>query len=237
MIASKFNSNTNPCHICGGKEFQANPVLWPDLIRQWQLSSHEADYINRQQGHICRSCGSSMRSRALAKAILSSFASKKNFQEFALTGLDGFKVLEINKAGDLANYLKQCSQHRLIEYPGFDMMALDLPSCEYDIVLHSDTLEHVSDPVQGLRERLRVLKENGRCFFTIPLIVDRPTKSRAGLPKSWHGSSSTNSDDFLVHYEFGYDAWKIPLLAGFSSVKLSTLEWPSALAFECCKDE
>jgi SAM-dependent methyltransferase len=227
---------TNLCHVCGGNKFETHSVLWPDLIKEWNLSLHEADYINRQQGHICRSCGSNMRSRALAKAILSSFGSKKIFQEFILSGFDNLKVLEINRAGDLTNYLQQVSGHRLIEYPAFDMMSLDLPSCEYDVIVHSDTLEHISDPLVGLRECSRVLKRTGRLFFTIPMLVDRPTKSRAGLPNSYHGNKATLADDFIVHFEFGYDAWKIPILAGFNKVHLHLLEWPSALAFECSKD-
>lgn len=76
------NLQAGVCTICGGKEFSFEPVLWPGLIQEWELGEHEVDYINRQQGHACLGCGSSMRVRVLALAILSVFVEGGTFAGF-----------------------------------------------------------------------------------------------------------------------------------------------------------
>jgi SAM-dependent methyltransferase len=225
------------CSVCGGTSFKMQQIIWPELQKQWELNEIELAYINRQQGHCCSRCGSNMRSRLLASALLSAYGCKKYFRDFARESvLSGKKILEINKAGDLHPYLAEHPLHQLVEYPQFDMMNLELPSACYDIIIHADTLEHVPDPVQGLRECFRVLKVGGRCFFTIPIIVDRPSRSRVGLPDSYHDNPECTSDDLKVHTEFGYDCWRMGFIAGFSCVKIHALEYPTALAFELEKD-
>jgi hypothetical protein len=63
------------CPICGGVDFLLNTVLWPKLINDWQLSSSEVDYVNRQQGFCCTTCGNNLRAMVLADAILTTYAS------------------------------------------------------------------------------------------------------------------------------------------------------------------
>ena len=224
------------CTVCGGKDFVEHQVLWPELCEQWELNEREITYVNRQQGHCCVVCGSNMRSRVLALALITSYQKQGFFRD--LTSDSNFgeqKIVEINQAGSLNHYLSECPRHRLIEYPQFDMMNLDLPSGEYDIVIHSDTLEHVPDPLQGMKECHRILRAGGKCFYTVPVIVDRMTKCRAGLPESYHGYPSQKAKDNLVHSEFGADVWKIPLQAGFNRVTIHTMDYPSAIAFEAVK--
>jgi hypothetical protein len=74
-----------------------------------------------------------------------------------------------------------------------------------------------------------VLKPGGICAFTIPIIVDRLTLSREGLPSSYHGSSA-NPADCLVHSEYGADAWKHVIQAGFEECRLFAFDYPAALA-------
>jgi len=220
----------NECPICGGNAFDFQPVLWPRLIQEWKLGEHEVDYINRQQGHSCRGCGSNMRVRVLAIAILSVFA------DFIQSSAgQQLKILEINKAGNLHEFLKEHPGHLLVEYPEYDMMSLKLPDQHFDLVVHSDTLEHVSDPLKALRECFRVLKNRGKLFYTIPVIIDRPTRTRQGLPGSYHGSSDCNADDYRVYTEFGNDAWKLVFEAGFKRVRIHAEEYPAAMAFEAEK--
>jgi len=96
------NLKAGACTTCGGKEFSIQPVLWPGLIQEWELGEHEVDYINRQQGHACRGCGSSMRVRVLALAILSVYVEGGTFAEFIHSSAgQQLKILEINKAGNL----------------------------------------------------------------------------------------------------------------------------------------
>ena len=139
-------------------------------------------------------------------------------------------VLEINEAGHLSPTLRQLPGHVLAEYPAVDIHALPYPGNTFDIVVHSDTLEHVTNPVHALTECHRVLRPNGTLCFTIPVIVGRLTRSRAGMPKSFHGSPQTATDDLVVQTEFGSDMWTYVLQAGFSSVTVNAVDFPAALA-------
>jgi hypothetical protein len=64
----------------------------------------------------------------------------------------------------------------------------------------------------------------------VPIIVDRMTRSRAGLPDSYHGDPNQRLADFVVQTEYGCDAWKQVFLAGFQECRVITSEFPSALA-------
>lgn len=225
------------CCVCGTQTYMLYDVIWPTLRKEWELSDEELAYINRQQGHCCAGCGANMRSRALAKAMLLSFGRSCKFPDFVEGPLLFEKnILEINKAGNLHPYLARHPRHVLVEFPQFDMMQMALPSESFDIIIHSDTLEHVPDPIQGLTECLRLLRPGGKCFFTVPVLVGRATRSRAGLPDSYHGTPGTNSCDYKVHTEFGHDCWRKAFEAGFCSAKIYALEYPSALAFELEKN-
>lgn len=216
------------CPVCSGADFEQNLVLWSDLISEWQLSHYEVDYINRQQGFHCKSCRNNLRSLGLASAILREFRYEGSLDQFVEMCSD-LSVLEINKAGALTPILKKLRKHRLIEYPTYDMLDLDIQSGSFDLILHSDTLEHVPNPERGLSECHRVLRAKGVCIFTVPVVVDRMTRSRVGLARSYHGRSGVAENDQEVVTEFGADVWKTVLLAGFSSCEIYSFEYPAAL--------
>jgi len=218
-----------PCPVCGGGAFALANVLWPELIAAWQLTESEADYVNRQQGLCCQQCGNNLRAMGLAAAVLRAYTYPGNLIGFCKS-FPNLRVLEINTAGNLTSFLKKMPGHRLVEYPQFDMMNLDIESKAFDLVLHSDSLEHVPDPDRGLAECRRVLDDNGRCIFTAPIIVGRASRSRLGLAPSYHGQAYTNAPDQLVHTEFGTDIWTNVMEAGFVSCDIFSLEYPAALA-------
>ncbi len=220
---------SGPCPVCGGKSFSANSVLWPELINAWQLSIDEVAYIDRQQGFHCIECNSNLRSMALAAAVIEVLNFEGNFYELCASGIP-LRVLEINRAGSLTPYLERLAGHNLVEYPDFDMQDLTLPSGSYDLVIHSDTLEHIPNPVRGLAECHRVLKPGGNCIFTTPIIVNRFSRNRAGLPPSYHGRSDKQEGDQMVHTEFGVDLWKFVISAGFRGCEIYSFEYPEALA-------
>jgi len=169
----------------------------------------------------------------LASAILRSFEFKGVLVDFVRSrSFRKLKILEINKAGSLNSVLKQHPGHRLITYPEFDMMNLGTEGNFYNLVVHSDTLEHVSEPVLGLSECRRVARQDGRCIYTVPMIVDRLTRSRDGLPESSHGSPDSMDRGMKVFYEFGADAWCFPVKAGFGTIKLHTVDYPAGVAIE-----
>ncbi len=220
------------CTCCGSKDFIFRKILWDELVQAWRLSASEREYIDRQQGLACRACGSNLRSMALALAICRCYGYSGTLARFvAKRSNRGLRVLEINEAGGLTQFLSRLPKHGIGRYPQLDMMQMPYKDRSYDLVVHSDTLEHISQPVAALAECYRVLAAGGYCVFTVPVIVDRMTRSRAGLPPSYHGDSSQRATDLVVQTEYGCDVWKHLILAGFQECRLIAAEFPSALAF------
>jgi SAM-dependent methyltransferase len=224
------------CACCGAHSFDFRPVIWPELANEWELSQEETEYINRQQGITCRKCGNTLRSIALAKAILSTRGHKGNFISFILYPRNWLlKILEINTAGTLTKYLSKMPRRTLATYPNVDIQKLPYESDWFDLVIHSDTLEHVASPVVALSECLRVLKPGGFCCFTIPIVVGRLTRTRRGFPLSYHGKVNEGSSDYLVQTEYGSDFWVQLFEAGFVECRIVTAEFPSAQAIAARK--
>ena len=219
------------CHVCSGREFAHTPVLWTELVSTWGLAHEEAEYIDIQQGTHCVSCGSNVRSIALARAILRSQHHEGPLFRFVQDGTQAnLRVLEINEAGTLHPVLRMLPRHRLVSYPEVDMTRLPFADRSFDLVVHSDTLEHVPDPGSGLRECRRVLDVGGALALTVPTVLGRLTRSRAGLPASYHGAADANDPQMLVHTEFGADLWVGVFEAGFTSCELVTFSYPAGLA-------
>ncbi len=224
------------CSVCGSQSFIDKAVLWDELSTQWQLSPEERRYIDRQQGTACIACGANLRSIALADAIRSAFGTPLLLNEFVATvEAKNLSVLEINEAGLLSPTFRTLPKHTLAMYPAIDIHALPYSSNQFDLVIHSDTLEHVAQPVAALAECRRVTRPGGWLCFTIPTVVGRLTRSRDGLKKSFHGDANVSSDDWIVHTEFGADMWCAVLRAGYSACTIHSVEFPAALAISAQK--
>ena len=220
------------CSICGGTGFAFRRVLWRALIDEWQLAPHEAHYIDRQQGECCRNCGAKLRCVALSDAILNFLGARTTLRE--VCSGDRFRelrVLEINEAGTLSPTLRMLPHHTFAAYPNVDIHAMPYADGSFDIVVHGDTLEHVRHPLHALKECCRVLRPGGALAYTVPIVVERMSRDRTGLPKSFHGAPNTYSEDYVVHTEYGADAWTQPLQAGFANVGIHTCEFPAGIAF------
>ena len=110
-----------------------------------------------------------------------------------------------------------------VEYPEEDIQALSWADGSFDLVLTSETLEHVPDPALALRETLRVLRPGGRHVFTVPLDpAVEATRSRADLPAEHHGRGGgpfalvTRKADMVVYTDFGPDLGDVVRAAGFA---------------------
>jgi SAM-dependent methyltransferase len=219
------------CHVCGGHQFEHASVLWTGLVDEWGLSADEAGYIDEQQGTHCVSCGSNLRCVALARAIVRRYGFSGPLTDFVQQSIGvALRVLEINEAGMLHPVLRLMPRHQFVAYPAADMTALPYGNGTFDLVVHSDTLEHVDDPVQGLRECRRVLAETGALVFTVPIVLGRLTRTRRGLPPSYHGLAEARDPHMLVHTEFGADVWTMILSAGFTSCEVVPFRFPAGLA-------
>jgi SAM-dependent methyltransferase len=222
------------CGICGGTAFSHRRIAWPSLISEWQLSPDEVAYVDRQQGTTCDRCGSNLRSIALANAIRAFLGDRATLEQIAERGTPA-SILEINEAGHLGPFLRRFAGHVLAAYPEVDIHRLPYADGFFDLVVHSDTLEHVINPIHALAECRRVLKPGGALCFTVPVIVGRMTRDRTGLPMSYHGDAATAAADYAVRTEFGADAWTYLMEAGFTSVAIHAFAYPAAIAFLASK--
>lgn len=219
------------CSVCDGTEFVDNLVLWDSLCNEWQISPTERSYIDRQQGTCCSTCGSNLRSIVLARAILREAKADEPLRSWVKsTKTAHLRLLELNGAGSLSPVLSKLPQHQAGDYPDVDMHALPYDDAFFDFIVHSDTLEHVSNPIHALGECRRVLKPGGILAFTVPVVVGRMSRDRAGLPLSFHGNPATSSPDYAVATEYGADMWTHVVQAGFEAVTVHVLDYPSATA-------
>jgi SAM-dependent methyltransferase len=209
---------------------------WDKLVSEWQLAPHERAYVDRQQGTSCNACGANLRSIVLADAIRNVVGTSLTLRDFAATSeAKRLAVLEINEAGNLSPVLRTLPGHVLAAYPAVDMHAMPYSDDTFDLVVHSDTLEQVANPVHALAKCRRVLRPGGWLCFTVPTVVERMSRSREGLPKSYHGSPEKGSDDYAVRTEFGADMWTYVLRAGFVALAPTAVDYPAALALSARK--
>lgn len=242
------------CGTCGfaGRPLHRN-VLWPGLVEEWQLTPPWAAWMDAREGSRCAWCGSSLRSGQLARAIVAAANERSGSRATRLSELfrdpraRRLAIAEINSAGNLHRYLARCPGLRHSEYggrvpgvPSEDLMALSYADETFDLVITSDTLEHIPDVDQALRETCRVLKRGGAHVFSVPVVWDRATRQRARLdggvlthllPPSYHGSSEEAKADFLVFHEFGSDFTDRCTAAGFEVELLRDAHNPALVTF------
>jgi SAM-dependent methyltransferase len=109
--------------------------------------------------------------------------------------LDTFDVCELSAHGALSRYLRRASRSvQTSEYlpsvaPGTlhegvrceDVQRLTYPDASFDLVTHTEVLEHVPDDARALVELLRVLRPGGAMLFTVPMHGGPRTIERARL--------------------------------------------------------
>ncbi len=232
-VSSVKGSIGSLCRVCGDTTLRyQRQVLWDSLIDAWALTPAEHVAIERREGSQCVSCDASLRSHHLATALLEHLQqfTSSPISSMADLGLEpvvadlaSLRVAELNSCGELHPYLAKLAGLRYSEYlsedpavPHEDVQALSYDDDSFDLVLSSDTLEHVPDFVGALAEVERVLRPGGTHIFTVPVLWNRPTSlRRAALengeivhlhPPSFHGVPLRGAvPDSLVFMEFGAD--------------------------------
>ena len=225
------------CPVCGGDRFVGDSVLWPELIAQWELSPNEIAYINLQQGFCCANCKNNLRTMTLAAAVTGAFGFTGTLEDLCRNNpqIRKLTLIEINPAKNLSPFLQALPKHVLHSFPELDMQQMSFEDSSIDVIIHSDTLEHVPDSKAALKESMRVLKPGGHLFYTVPIVIGRLTRNRRGLPPSYHGKPGVNRDDCVVQTEYGADFWGEIFEAGFGEVSLTSLIFPASVAIHAIR--
>jgi len=207
--------------VCGAEtRFVRNSWILPaDLAREWPR-----EFVDRES-QLCAECGANRRVRGIAEVLVSLYGENSR-SVIELMREEPFRrlaIAEINSIGRMHPFLADHPRLSYSEYPEEDLMNLSYPDASFDLVLTSDTLEHVPDPRLALRETRRVLRTGGRHVFTVPHDPRRErTRSREGLPAQHHGRGGgpyalvTRQADMLAHTDFGADVEEIVREAGFA---------------------
>jgi 2-polyprenyl-3-methyl-5-hydroxy-6-metoxy-1,4-benzoquinol methylase/glycosyltransferase involved in cell wall biosynthesis len=223
------------CVVCGcHSSFRFDPtIITPQLQKAWGIPDNLVEAFNRKESMFCSRCDSSMRIRRLATVLMQTVAEItgiccKSFVELVRNEeFRGLKIAEINACGALHAYLKDhpnlCYSEWWVPHanPGEvhdgvqceDLQCLTYPDNYFDIILTSETLEHVPEPDKAWHEIYRTLKGGGYHIFTIPVIPwQRQTFQRArvvnGLREdlvqpAYHGASV--EENMFVYTDFGMD--------------------------------
>ncbi len=212
------------CYACGNKNKPVfTQIINDDLANVWCLDRKQRHLFDIRESTSCDNCGSSLRSSLQARAICSVLSPRSTSLTEAVSSeeVERLKIAEINFCGALHNIIKNLPNLHYSEYRPDDktirqedLNALSYKDNSFDLVITSETIEHVPDWEVALREIRRVLKPGGFHIFTVPAIMSRRTKTKAKIEKgkiinieepSYHGCNRSKTDDYLVFTEFGID--------------------------------
>ena len=182
------------CDICGkfGPWLYRRRVVPEKLERLWGLTPRLAEALARKESSDCAWCGAKLRARRLAKVLLETYpigaAEAACVAEWVRSPVARtLRIAEVNLIGGLHDVIRGLPNLAFSDYvpratPGElvggvrceDLTRLTCPDESFDLVLTSETLEHVPDLAAALSEVRRVLKPGGRHIFTVPLLPGVP---------------------------------------------------------------
>ncbi|MGH8173689.1 MAG: methyltransferase domain-containing protein [Rhodanobacteraceae bacterium] len=155
--------------------------------------------------------------------------------------LDALSVCELSADGAIATYVKKHAKSvALSEYfegvaPGSmhgnvrceDAQALTYPSNAFDLVTHTEVLEHVPDDRRAFGELLRILRPGGRMIFTVPMHDGDRTVERARIENGQlvhlhepvYHSDPLRAEGILAYRDYGRDVIARVADAGFAEAR------------------
>lgn len=168
----------------------------------------------------CQECGLCNRDRLLYESVISELTATRNH-----------KILMFEFITHLFHRLKEKCPHLIgVEYGGGhlksgdsfhfkkwnivhqDMQKTSYEANSFDIIIHSDVLEHIPDPMLAMKEILRILKPGGKCYFSTPIYSNRFQHTQRAVVENgelrflngpaYHGNP-LNPRGAPVFYEFG----------------------------------
>jgi hypothetical protein len=230
------------CVVCGtDTTFAFNSWTLPDEMHAYWADPNVSRANARRESLFCRQCCSNLRVRRIAEVLVDLYGPPgcASFAELvknpAFRDLDIAEVNTIGSLGSLHNLLRQLPKLMFSDYRGperlgglvdgvrnEDMSRFTYTDAAFDIVLSSDTLEHIPDFRAALSETRRVLRPGGRHIFTVPVVwthENTEVRARIGddgeiehlMPALYHGRGSGAyrfipvGVDLLAFTEFGRD--------------------------------
>ena len=218
-VGDRRHDGRGRCAVCGaeGRLVRNGWVLSRDLRRRYgaELADRESRF--------CEHCGCSLRVRRIAEVLVGLYGTgAATLAE--LVREDAFRALriaEINSIGRMHPYLAEAPGLVHVEYPQEDIQALSWDDGTFDLVLTSETLEHVPDLAWRCGRRA-VCCGRWAARFTVPVDPGlAATRSRDGLESEHHGRGGgpfalvTRKADMLVHTDFGRDLPDVVRAEGF----------------------
>ena len=181
----------------------------------------------------CCRCRSTPKYRAIVQAIESETAERlahwvKEHKIYELSTTSPiFRKLRGHPNYEASGYFSDLPFGEKIAsfYWNQDLQRLTFASETFDVVISSETMEHVRRPWQGFSEVHRVLKSGGFYVFTIPFRGYRLTRARVDtlgekdvflLPKVYH-QDPYRPQDSLVYTDFGADLPELLRPIGFDT--------------------
>lgn len=182
------------CSVCGERRpmLYRRRVVPPRLAVLWGLSERRARALARKESCDCSGCGAKLRARRLADVILDLYpvAGRRadDLRSWARSDeAAALRIAEINRVDGIHQALANLARFHSSEYvanvrPGTyvagvrheSLAGLTYEDDRFDLVLTSETLEHVPDLAVALAEVRRVLVPGGLHVFTVPVSPDVP---------------------------------------------------------------
>ena len=228
------------CDVCGrfAPWLYQRRVVPARLEELWELSPQLARALAAKESSSCAWCQAKLRGRRLARVILDTYpvgtppAPASSLKEWVGTNeAQSLRVAEINRIDGLHDVLSKLPRLAYSEFEPEgnaekvrieDLTRLTYPDASFDLVLTSESLEHVPDLPAALSEIHRVLDTGGCHVFTLPLLPGVPLTSARSvviqgevkhlLPEIRHPGGDIG---YPVFTEFGADLPEILKRAGF----------------------
>jgi hypothetical protein len=184
------------CAVCEHfRPMLYHPRIIPDrLVELWGLTPELTRSFARKESCFCSYCGANLRARRLAQVMLwlwpvgkPATPSRSLATWLKRPERQSLRIAEINRIDGLHQQLAGRPNVSTSDFhPGAargalnngvrseDLMNLTYPDQSFDIVLTSETLEHVPDLPRALSEIRRVLVPGGRHVFTVPQLPHVP---------------------------------------------------------------
>jgi SAM-dependent methyltransferase len=233
------------CDVCGrvGPWLYRRGVIPPKLEALWELSPRLAEALARKESSDCAWCGAKLRARRLARVVLETFPvgeppclTRSLAQWVCSPAARALRVAEINRIEGIHEAIGSLPLFAFSDFtPGAgpgevvrgtrseDLTRLTYPSGSFDLVLTSETLEHVPNLGRGLAEIGRVLVPGGWHIFTVPWLpgVERTYARAIARPDGTMEHHAVEichpggDVGYPVFTEFGADFPEILYRAGF----------------------